>query len=629
MNLLVQGKFYKKKNKSLFLIASLVLINLLIIIEIQNPSVDSIKCNFLEEHVENMRKSSLNEKYIYRKSINSSSTLENLEFSAIVTDGSFLYTCGTYTGNLGKSEIIVIKSDLEGNEVWNSTYGDTSFNARVHDIWTDGVSLYTIGEQDILGTFDIFIIKWYVSNGTRQWIKSWDMNYDDQGNAITSNGTRLFLCGSVGINDTENDVWVAECDMNGTTIWSSIYTHHGNDKATDIIFYRSGVYVTGYVTDPTNSTNTDVIVMAWDSYGSLAFINTFGSIYSEKAFSIVKMGEYFYTAGYSKDNSQHSLDALLIQWTETLSYSASTILGRGDYNIVNAIKTNGTHLFTTGYTNSNVSTDSAADISCWDEDLALVSNCSWKLGDNMNQVANDLVLLGEKIFTCGYNNYPTFPSFGSIIEWERNNLPIGLFSYSPSIPRIGLTTNFTFTGSRGNLPAKFNWDFGDGSSNSTEENPSHVFNSLGTFVVTLNVVDFNDDSDTIQETITVRELDIIPISNFTANATKIKQGEFVQFYFSGDPGDPPSTFQWNFGDGSINSTDENPKHQFNKSGQFDIKLTIIDADNDTITNTEARYITVLSNQQVKGFDEILLILILASSVLSIIFLKMRHFPKIE
>ncbi len=71
------------------------------------------------------------------------------------------------------------------------------------------------------------------------------------------------------------------------------------------------------------------------------------------------------------------------------------------------------------------------------------------------------------------------------------------------IPTVDFTTDvtsasegtgikFTFTGSRGDTPAVFLWDFGDGQ-NSTEENPVHTFSTAGTYTIKLSVMDVDGD----------------------------------------------------------------------------------------------------------------------------------------
>ena len=54
-----------------------------------------------------------------------------------------------------------------------------------------------------------------------------------------------------------------------------------------------------------------------------------------------------------------------------------------------------------------------------------------------------------------------------------------------------------FTDQSSNSPNKWNWDFGDGNL-STSKNPTHAYNSDGTFTVTLTVEnDYGSDTEAV------------------------------------------------------------------------------------------------------------------------------------
>ena len=54
---------------------------------------------------------------------------------------------------------------------------------------------------------------------------------------------------------------------------------------------------------------------------------------------------------------------------------------------------------------------------------------------------------------------------------------------------------FNFTEFEGDRPLSFQWDFGDNSGNSSERNPTHVFETVGNYTTVLSVVDINGDID--------------------------------------------------------------------------------------------------------------------------------------
>ena len=79
---------------------------------------------------------------------------------------------------------------------------------------------------------------------------------------------------------------------------------------------------------------------------------------------------------------------------------------------------------------------------------------------------------------------------------------------------IGQTINFTDQ-SQTNI-VSWNWNFGDGSPNSNQQNPSHTYNQGGIYTVTLIVIDANGCSDTITDQIIISLPPLLP-SGFSPN----------------------------------------------------------------------------------------------------------------
>jgi hypothetical protein len=74
-------------------------------------------------------------------------------------------------------------------------------------------------------------------------------------------------------------------------------------------------------------------------------------------------------------------------------------------------------------------------------------------------------------------------------------------SFTPSTA-TGQARTVAFTDHSTGYPASWSWDFGDGVT-STAQNPSHAFNTVGTFVVSLTVTNFNGTSEASSAFITV------------------------------------------------------------------------------------------------------------------------------
>ncbi|MFX0102387.1 MAG: PKD domain-containing protein [Candidatus Hodarchaeota archaeon] len=85
-----------------------------------------------------------------------------------------------------------------------------------------------------------------------------------------------------------------------------------------------------------------------------------------------------------------------------------------------------------------------------------------------------------------------------------------------------------------------------------------------------------------------------PSVNFTANTTKIVQGDWVQFDFNGVSGNIPCSFEWDFGDISANSTERNPMHQYTTIGNYTVTLNVTDVDGESDVDEKIDFIEVLA-----------------------------------
>ena len=141
--------------------------------------------------------------------------------------------------------------------------------------------------------------------------------------------------------------------------------------------------------------------------------------------------------------------------------------------------------------------------------------------------------------------------------------PIAGFSAIPT----NLSVAFTTTASGDNLT--YLWDFGDGNS-SPEPNPTHVYAVAGTYNVTQTVTNAGG-SNAITQPVTVTDPVAAPIAGFSTAPTDLS----VTFTTtaSGDN----LTYLWDFGDGSITSTDPNPTHVYSVAGTYNVTQTVTNA----------------------------------------------------
>src|SRR5690606_37993061 len=114
------------------------------------------------------------------------------------------------------------------------------------------------------------------------------------------------------------------------------------------------------------------------------------------------------------------------------------------------------------------------------------------------------------------------------------------------------------------------WDFGDGSPENNQMDPSYSYPYSGNYDVSLQVIDGNGCSDLkVFSSITVvdRPQPSFSTSNSPNNCSAPHTVNFVNY----TAGASSLDYFWDFGDGNT-STDENPSHTYNSIGSYDVTL---------------------------------------------------------
>src|SRR5215467_9179822 len=88
--------------------------------------------------------------------------------------------------------------------------------------------------------------------------------------------------------------------------------------------------------------------------------------------------------------------------------------------------------------------------------------------------------------------------------WIQGTTPLSATaSGTPATGNAPLSVSFTGSASGGTAPYSYRWNFGDGSAASTAQNPSHTYNSAGTYTATLTVTDGSSPAKTATSNVTI------------------------------------------------------------------------------------------------------------------------------
>ena len=174
----------------------------------------------------------------------------------------------------------------------------------------------------------------------------------------------------------------------------------------------------------------------------------------------------------------------------------------------------------------------------------------------------------------------------------------------PTIPIVNFTassTNITegngiiFADNSTNNPTIWLWDFGDGGT-STIQNPTYTYLNNGVYTVTLTVTNVvGSATDLIVNYITVNDISVPLLADFSANPTAINVGDAV--VFTDNSTNNPTTWSWDFGDGNLSSL-QNPTNIYLNSGIYTVSLI---AGGDTVTHNNYIYVSDITIQPVADF----------------------------
>ena len=147
---------------------------------------------------------------------------------------------------------------------------------------------------------------------------------------------------------------------------------------------------------------------------------------------------------------------------------------------------------------------------------------------------------------------------------------------------VNETIQFTGTAWGGVEPYTWSWDFGDGET-STDQNPTHAYTEEGEYEIILTVTDAENNTATDDTEAEIGEEEEEEFECDAGGDYEAEVNETIQFTGTAWGGVEPYTWSWDFGDGET-STDQNPTHAYTEEGEYEIILTVTDAENNTSTD---------------------------------------------
>jgi gliding motility-associated-like protein len=148
--------------------------------------------------------------------------------------------------------------------------------------------------------------------------------------------------------------------------------------------------------------------------------------------------------------------------------------------------------------------------------------------------------------------------------------PVATFTFnSPSCTSTSVT--FTNTSSTNGAAGTYAWDFGDGT-NSSQENPVHVYGANGTYSVTLTITNVATGCSHTSAVSKITIGSLPPVLSFTMSPLTGCSPRTVTFTNTSSGAVPTSNYDWNFGNGTSLTGIKDPPAQLYNAGTYTIRL---------------------------------------------------------
>jgi len=226
-------------------------------------------------------------------------------------NNSYIITGSTDSSELGENAFL-LKIDSKGDTLWMKTYGDNNTNSRFVQVTSDN-GFIVVGSQQVSGLLDLdFLLIRTDSNGTLLWNRTFDGKGRDLGRCVQQTMDGGFIV--TGIIDSlgqEKGLFLFKVDRDGSMVWNQSLGDYGDAGYFVQEALDGGFIVTGYTR---SLDGTDVCLVKTDSDGIVQWSRSFGGSGYDKGSCVQEMNDGdFVVVGTSSSFGEGDNDVFLFE----------------------------------------------------------------------------------------------------------------------------------------------------------------------------------------------------------------------------------------------------------------------------------------------------------------------------
>lgn len=273
--------------------------------------------------------SAANGNVIWAKTYGSAESIDEARAVAMGHDGGYLVLGHSFSLNGDQTgDLLVVKTDDSGNEVWRKNFGGPSNEQSVAVMKNDeGYILLANTESFGKGKWDIWMVQ-IDKEGNKLWEQSYGGGDNEMANSFIKTKDGFMIVGyTYSFAMASLDFWVVKTDLKGQMQWHKVFGGMSTDEAFGIIEASDGNFVVGGYTEVwkgnqygenTSKDGHNILLVKIDGTGKKIWERSIGGEHDQRAFAISESSDRgLVLVGFHNSDDNNGTDVLIMKVSES------------------------------------------------------------------------------------------------------------------------------------------------------------------------------------------------------------------------------------------------------------------------------------------------------------------------